>query len=90
MLVGSVVSIFVYWHFLPDCESFAFIIFGFCELLFILNVPLVKGAYISHQMKLVDTAGASRGGRGRVWQCKLCKVEGSEANVALHIHEAHT
>jgi len=49
-----------------------------------------KGAYISHQMKLVDTAGASRGGRGRVWQCKLCKVEGSEANVALHIHEAHT
>jgi len=50
----------------------------------------VKGAYISHQMKLVDTAGASRGGRGRIWQCKLCKVQGSEANIALHIHEAHT
>jgi hypothetical protein len=51
---------------------------------------LVKGAYISHHMKLVDAAGANRGGRGRVWQCKLCRVEGSEANVALHIHEAHT
>jgi len=54
------------------------------------NKAKVKGAYISHHMKLVDAAGASRGGRGRVWQCKLCKVEGSEANVALHIHEAHT
>ena len=47
------------------------------------------GAFISQNMEMVPASGLGSRSSKRSWRCRLCRLQGSEAVVALHINEAH-
>jgi len=56
-----------------------------------LILPLLRagGAFISQNMEMVAASGLGSRSSKRSWRCRLCRFQGSEAVVALHINEAH-
>ena len=56
-----------------------------------LILPLLRagGAFISQNMEMVPASGLGSRSSKRSWRCRLCRLQGSEAVVALHINEAH-
>jgi len=47
------------------------------------------GAFISQSMEMVPASGLGSRSSKRSWRCRLCRLQGSEAVVALHINELH-